>query len=332
MSARRYRPGAEGVGCPSIRNRGKRGVAGLGGSAAERKQGNALTGALLMVFASACWAGMAGLIRHISLELHPFEVAFFRTFFAVVLMTPWLIRAGRSAIPPRRDWHIFGLRAAIHLVAMLSWFMALTMMPLAEAVALFFTAPFFATILAVIFLGEIVRMRRWAAVAVGLAGAMIVLRPGIEEITLGALLVLTCAVFSAGSRISVRFLTARSDANAIVAIHFILLTPMVLVPALFVWQWPSWDALAWMAALAGLGTVGHIALTRAYTIAEASHLAPFDFTQLLVAAAIGYFLFAEVPDEWTWIGSALIAGSAIYIARREAMVQKQRAATTAAQP
>lgn len=303
-------------------------MAGLGSSAAGRKQGDALTGALLMVFASACWAGMAGLIRHVSLELHPFEVAFFRTFFAVVLMTPWLIRAGRSAIPPRRDWGIFGLRAGIHLVAMLSWFMALTMMPLAEAVALFFTAPFFATILAVIFLGEIVRMRRWAAVAVGFAGAMIVLRPGIEEVTLGALLVLTCAVFSAGSRISVRFLTARSDANAIVAIHFILLTPMVLVPALFVWQWPSWDALAWMAALAGLGTVGHIALTRA----EASHLAPFDFTQLLVAAAIGYFLFAEVPDEWTWAGSALIAGSAIYIARREAVLQKQRAAATPARP
>lgn len=300
--------------------------------AGVRKQGDAVTGALLMVFASACWAGMAGLIRYISLELHPFEVAFFRTFFAVVLMLPWLIRAGRRAIPPRRDWPVFGLRAAIHLVAMLSWFMALTLMPLAEAVALFFTAPFFATILAVIFLSEVVRLRRWVAVVVGFAGAMVVLRPGIEEITLGALLVLTCAVFSAGSRISVRFLTERSDANAIVAIHFILLTPLVLVPALFVWQWPSWDALLWLGALAGLGTAGHIALTRAYTIAEASHLAPFDFIQLLVAAALGYVLFAEVPDRWTWIGSALIAGSAIYIARREAVLQKRRAAATAARP
>ena len=300
-------------------------AAGQGTGAGGRGPGDAVTGALLMVFASACWAGMAGLIRYISLELHPFEVAFFRTFFAVLLMLPWLIRAGRAAIPARQDWPVFGLRAAIHLVAMLSWFMALTMMPLAEAIALFFTAPFFATILAVVFLGETVRLRRWVAVAIGFVGAMIVLRPGFQEITLAALLVLTCAVFSAGSRISVRFLTARTDANAIVTVHFMLLTPLVLIPALFVWQWPSWDALFWLAALAGLGTLGHIALTRAYTIAEASHLAPFDFTQLLVAAALGYVLFAELPNIWTWTGSAVIAGSAVYIARREAMLQKQRA-------
>jgi drug/metabolite transporter (DMT)-like permease len=97
----------------------------------------------------------------------------------------------------------------------------------------------------------------------------------------------------------VRFLTHRTDPNTIVTWHFILLTPLTLIPAVFVWQWPEPYTYIWLAALAGLGTVGHLALTRAYSIAQASQLAPLDFTQLLAVAAIGFAAFGEMPDVWT---------------------------------
>lgn len=301
-------------------------MAGLGSVRATLlRTSPAVRGALWMALASTCWAGMSGLIRYISLELHPFEVAFFRTAFVVVFMLPWLIRA-RGGGFPRADRRIFLFRPFLHVVAMMTWFLAVSLMPLAEATALYFTAPFFATILAILFLGEVVRARRWVAIAIGFVGALVVLRPGLQAFGLAAALVLTSAAFSAGSRITVRFLTHRTDANTIVTWHFILLTPLTFVPAAFVWQWPEPQTYLWLAALSGLGTVGHLALTRAYAIAEASQLAPLDFTQLLAAAAIGFLAFSEVPDAWTWVGGGIIAGSAIYIARREALIRRARAA------
>ncbi len=301
-------------------------MAGLGSVRATLMQTSpAVRGALWMVLVSTCWAGMSGLIRYISFELHPFEVAFFRTAFVVVFMAPWLLRA-RGGGFPRNDRRVFLFRPFIHVVAMMTWFLAVSLMPLAEATALYFTAPFFATILAIMFLGEVVRARRWAAIAIGFAGALVVLRPGLQGFSLAAALVLTSAIFSAGSRITVRFLTHRTDPNAIVTWHFILLTPLTFIPAVFVWEWPEAHTYPWLAALAGLGTVGHLALTRAYALAEASQLAPLDFTQLLAVAAIGFLAFSEVPDIWTWVGGAVIAGSAVYMARREALVRRADAA------
>jgi drug/metabolite transporter (DMT)-like permease len=100
---------------------------------------------------------------------------------------------------------------------------------------------------------------------------------------------------------------------------------MTLVPALFVWRWPDLESLLWMAALAVFGTLGHMCIARAYTFSETSGVGAFDFTQLIAVALIGYFVFAETPDVWTWIAATLISASAIYIARREARLRGMRA-------
>jgi drug/metabolite transporter (DMT)-like permease len=284
-------------------------------------------GALWMIAASTCWALMSAMIRYLATDLPPVEVAFFRILFAAFIMVPHMVR-NRTGIFPRTHRGLYLVRAALHAGAMLCWFSALTMMPLAPATALYFTAPFFATILAVLFLGEVVRTRRWIAVAAGFAGAMLILRPGLEAPEWGAILVLGTAITSAIGRITVRTLTRDQSPNDMVAYNFTILTPVLLVPAILVWQWPTLEMLAWLAALGIVGAVSHLFMTRAYVVAEASQIAPFDFTQLIVVAFIGYLIFGEIPDEWTIAGSVLIAAAAIYIAQREAAARKAKRVAT----
>lgn len=272
---------------------------------------------------------MSAMIRYISMDLSSLEVAFFRILFAAVIMLPHMVRK-KTGFFPRKHRGLYLLRSALHASSMLCWFFALTMMPLAPATALYFTAPFFATILAVLFLGEVVRARRWVAVAAGFAGAMLILRPGFVAPEWGAILVLGTAITSAIGRITVRTLTRDQSPNDMVAYNFNILIPVMLVPALFVWQWPTLEMTAWLAALGIVGAVSHLFMTRAYVVAEASQVAPFDFTQLIVVSLIGYLAFSEIPDEWTVAGSVLIAGSAIYIAQREAVARKQKAKQEAA--
>lgn len=282
-----------------------------------------------MIAASTCWAIMSAMIRYLSTDLPSLEVAFFRILFAAFLMAPHMVR-NRTGFFPRHHRGLYLVRAALHASAMLFWYFALTMMPLAPATALYFTAPFFATILAVLFLGEVVHMRRWLAVAAGFAGAMLILRPGVIPLEWGAVLVLGTAVTSSVGRITVRTLTRDQSPNDMVTYNFNILTPVMLIPALFVWQWPTWEMTAWLAALGIVGAVSHLFMTRAYVVAEASQVAPFDFTQLVIVAIIGYLAFGEVPDEWTVAGSVLIAGSAIYIAQREAALRKAKQKEAAA--
>lgn len=289
-------------------------------------------GALWMIAASTCWALMSALIRHIAVGLHPFEIAFFRTFFAALIMAPHMIRA-HTGLFPRAHHGLYLFRAGVHEGAMLSWFFALTMIPLMDATALYFTAPLFATVLAVFILHEKVSNARWAAVAVGFAGAMLVAKPGSVGMDwngiVGSLAVLATALCSALGRVTVRSLTRLDSPNTIVAYNFVILTPLVFLVAIWFWEWPTVEQLVLLGALGTLGAVGHVFLTRAYAVAEASEVAPFDFTQLLAAGLIGYFVFSEIPDDWTLAGSALIAASGIYIALREAYLRRNARAAAA---
>ncbi len=289
--------------------------------------GAPIKGALWMIFGAAASACVAGIVRHVSAELHPFEIAFFRNLFGLVFMLPWLMRNGLGALHTRR-LGLYTLRAVLGVVAMLSWFSAIAMMPLADAVALNFTAPLFGTVLAAFVLAEVVRVRRWTATAVGFLGAMIILRPGFEELSLASVIVLVAAVAMAASGTVIKILSRTESTNAIITYTVIYLTPMSLLPALFVWRTPDMDTLLWLAALGGLATLGQFGLTRAFAAADASAMLPFDFARLPFAALIGFLAFGEQPDLWTWGGAAVIAAATIYIAHREAKVA--RTATAAA--
>lgn len=272
-----------------------------------------------MILTAAMLAGMIALIRHVfeAHGVHAFEIAFFRNLFGLVFMLPWLMRVGWAGLRTEK-LGLYTVRAVFGIMAMLSWFWAVSQMPIAEAVALSFTVPLFGTVLAVLVLGEVVRVRRWTATVLGFVGAMIILRPGVEAVGLPALAALASALFIAVAMTTVKMLSRTEPTNAMVIYMVIFLTPMSAVFAVPVWTTPSWAALGWMAGIGALATLGHQCMTRAFKAADATVVLPFDFTRLIWAEMLGIWVFGEVSDAWTWVGAAVIAGSVIYIGHREA--------------
>ena len=278
-------------------------------------------GGLWMTGACVCFASMNAIIRHLSAELPPFEIVFFRNLMGLAFMLPWLIRAGPAALRTANQKLYVG-RALIGLASMLLWFSALALMPLAEATALSFTAPLFATICAVVVLGETVRLRRWTATIVGFAGAMIVLRPGFQAIGLPELLVLASAATAGLSAITVKQLTRSEPPNAIVTYMTLYIMPPSLVFALFVWVTPPWATIPWLVVLGLFATLGHQAMTRAFVATDTSLVMSFDFARLPFVAIIAWFAFGETPDIWTWVGAAVIVAATVYIAHRESRLAR----------
>jgi len=139
-------------------------------------------GALYVIAASFFFAAMGALIRLGATELHAFQIAFLRNFFGLLFMLPWLYRDGFAVLKTER-LRLYWLRAVLGVITMLTWFWAMTVMPLAEAVSLSFSAPLFVTIGAALILGEYVGARRWSATIVGFLGVMVILRPGINSIS-----------------------------------------------------------------------------------------------------------------------------------------------------
>lgn len=281
-------------------------------------------GAFWMILGGSLFTGMSALIRPASETVSPLVVSFLRAGFGALMLLPFLIRVG-AVIPPKGVRKVVLMRAVSDGAAMALWFLIIPIMPLATAIALNFTAPLFSTIFAVLFLGEVVRRRRWTAIAFGFAGALIILRPGTDALSWASILVLISAAAAAMARVGARHLTFHIDSMRIVAYHFLFVAPLLLIPALPVWTWPDLRTILLTAALSIFGTLGHVCITKAMHVAEASEMAPFDYVQLITAAALGYFLFHEIPDIWTWAGAAVIAGSTIYIARREAAIRRAAA-------
>ena len=225
--------------------------------------------ALWMVAASSAFAAMIILIRQLTATFDPLQVVFFRNVFGLIAMLPWLAGHGLGALRTQR-LGLHALRATIGIVSMICWFTALSLMPLAEATALSFTAPIFASVLAVIFLGEVMRLRRWSATAVGLLGTLVILRPDGSSIEAAAMLALASAVLGAASPIFVKIMARTESTGAIVTYMVLFLTPLSLVPALLVWQQPSLVELGFAALLGLAGTLGHLCLTRALATADAT--------------------------------------------------------------
>lgn len=281
-----------------------------------------LAGILMMAVAAAAFSIMHAAIRHVSTELHPFEIAFFRVVFGFVALAPVFVQQGWAPLYTSK-LKLFALRGVINAAAMLMFFLGLSFTPLATVAALGFTAPLFATVLAALVLGEVVRLRRWTAIIIGFAGAMVILRPGVIEIGLGPLLVLGSSIVWSVALMIIKVLTRTESSVTITAYASIFLAPICLVAALPFWTWPSLTALAWLAGIGVVGTVAQTAMNQSFKIADASAVLPVDFSKLLWAAAIGFVLFDEVPDAWTWVGGAMIFASATYIGIRESRLKRE---------
>lgn len=281
-----------------------------------------------MLGSSLLFGLMAVSIRLASEHLHAFEIAFFRNFFGLIAALPLLLHHGPGLLRTRQ-LPKYLVRCVIGIVSMMASFWAITQLPLAEAVSLAYSTPIFVTIAAVLLLGEAVRARRWAAVALGFVGVLIIVRPGAETFQLGSLAAVFAAVLSAVVAIQIKQLSRTEPADAIVLFTTLLWVPMSLLPALFVWEWPHGITWLWVIAAGVLGTGGHMLWTRALKLGDVSALTPISFAQLPVVVLAGWLLFGESLDRWTFLGAAIILGSNAYIAHREAVLSG-RAASAAA--
>jgi drug/metabolite transporter (DMT)-like permease len=282
--------------------------------------------AVLLVVASAFFfaTGHAG-AKYLTTDMHPFVIAFWRNLFALMPFLPWIARKGlRSMHTNRIGFHFF--RALANAASMIFWFTALSMMALADATALSMLGPLFAMLFAALFLQEKIGPRRWWALVFGMAGALVIVRPGFEAVGMGAILVLLRGVAQGINKVMAKSLTKTEDTGVIVAYLLILATPITLLPALFYWQWPTIPDLVVLIGMGAVGAIANICMVKAYGMVDVSVVEPITFTRLIWAAVLGYMIFAEFPDYWTWIGGAMIVAATSYVSHREARAKKAKSA------
>jgi len=278
---------------------------------------------LSMMLGGAALAVNHSLVRVVAAELHPLEVSALRFLWALPIMLPWLLR-GRGVVLRTRRHGLHFATAVLTVIMTAAFFIALSQMPLAEATALNFTAPLFTTIIAALLLKERVEFARWGATVIGFIGVLIILRPGFSEMPLVALLPTFGAFLLAWWFIAVKHLSA-SESTATITIYQTLWSALLLtLIAIPVWVTPSWEMLGYSAAMGGLGTTGIIFTSRAFSMAEASIVAPLDYVRLPFIAVVGYLAFGEIPDGLSVVGALIITVSAIFIVRRAAVVIRDR--------
>jgi drug/metabolite transporter (DMT)-like permease len=281
--------------------------------------------AALMMILSACFFGlMAVAIRYASRQQHAFEIAFFRSLFGALFALPLIARGGRNLLVTGK-LGFYVARCVIGMLGMMAGFWAIVHLPLAQAIALSYSSPLFVTIGAVLFLGEIVRMRRWTAVAAGFVGVLIIVRPDASGVAGGALIAVMAAALSGMTTVSIKFLSRSEPPDRIVLLTTLLWVPLSLPGAITVWRWPEAATWPWLVLSGFLGTGGHYFWTRALRLADASVLAPFSYIQLLVVTALAWWLFGETLDAYTATGASIIVGATLYIARREAVLSRRHA-------
>lgn len=299
-------------------------TARLRASGAAGKRNDPIAGAIWVTLAMATFAGLGTFGKYaMQAGLDPLQVIFFRNFFCLFFMLPLLHWRG-PALAVSSQLRLYGVRVGLAFISMTTWFTALSFMPLGELTAVGFLAPLFATAFAVLWLGEVVRARRWTALVIGFIGALIILRPGGVGFGLGQLLALVSALTAGIVGPLLKQMTAQDDPDKIVFITNLWAAPVSLVPALFVWQWPPLALWPYLIGLGLCAVLGHVALLRGFASTDASLVFTFEFSRLPFAVAAGYLAFGETTDIWTWIGAFVIFGSAAYVTRREAQLAQQR--------
>lgn len=279
--------------------------------------GRQAAGIALMLVAVSILPVMDGFAKHLGQSLPVLQVVWGRFFFNVILVLPVLaaLHGRKGLIPPRPGIQI--IRGLCLVTATTLFFSALTFLPIADTLAIFFIQPLIVTALSPFVLGEHVGVRRWSAVIVGFIGTLIIIRPGFQEINLGTVLALAAGLCFASYLLLTRRI-AGTGRPLVTATFTGLAGAIVLTVAMpWVWQWPT--ATQWLElVLIGLiSTLGHYCIVKAYEHTEATVLAPFSFAEILMAVLVGYAWFGDLPDRWTVVGVVILVASGIYISFRE---------------
>ncbi len=245
------------------------------------------------------------------------QIVWARLVFGAVITLPFAVRHGGAARlwPERPYYHSF--RAAFLILATFCFFLSLTYLPIADALAIFFVQPLVVTVLSALVLKEQVGPRRWAAVFIGFIGTLIIIRPGFAEVNPGSGLALAAGTFLAVYFVMTRKIAGQAPAMVTTFQTNLIGAAMMTLAIPLLWQSPSLGQWAMLASLGVVATLGHFMIVRAYDFAEASLLAPLAYTEMIMATALGWWFFGDFPDGWTITGVAILIGCALYISWRE---------------
>jgi len=279
-------------------------------------------GALWILAASILFSCMAATVKTVGARLDSFQIAFFRCAFGLIVILPFMLRAGPEVFRTRRPV-LHTLRALTGVTAMFCGFYSITHLPLADATAISFAKPLFMILLAVLFLGETVRWRRWTATAVGFVGVLIMINPGEHGLDPAMAAALFGTLCVAVVVVLVKRLSSTEAPLTILFTFGIVSTIVSAVPAAFVWQAPTWIELMLLVLIGCLGAAGQSCAIRGFRVGEATAVVPFDYSRLLFAGALGFVLFGDIPTAETLMGAGLIVASTLYIALREAALGKK---------
>jgi drug/metabolite transporter (DMT)-like permease len=254
--------------------------------------------------------------RAITREIDVFQAMEMRSVIAFFMLLPLVFREGgframRTGILPS---HIG--RNVAHYIGQFAWLMGLTLIPLAQVIAIEFTAPIWAAIMAAAFLGERLTWRKGVAISFGLVGVVLIVRPGAAPLNPGHLIVLGAAFVFAISFIMTKALTRTDSATKIIFWMLIIQSIIGLIPALRVWVWPSAGLWPWIFVIAFTGTFAHYCMAKALSYAEATVVMPMDYLRVPASALIGYLLYAEAIDGLTAVGAGLILVGNLFNLRR----------------
>ena len=274
-----------------------------------------------MVATGLCFVAVTGIVKHAAQDLPAVEAAFLRFALGLAFLLP-MARQLLTLRMARREAALFAARGAVHTVAVILWFYAMTRIPVAEVTAMNYLAPVYVTLGAALFLGERLAARRVLAILAAIAGAAIVLRPGFRELTPAHVAMLGTALLMGTSYLLMKRLSGHHPAPVVVALLSVGVTVGLAPLAALDWVQPSLAEVAWMFLVAAFATAGHYAMTRAFAAAPVAVTQPVTFLQLIWAVLLGWAVFGERPDGWVILGGSVILAAVSFIAWREAVTRR----------
>ncbi|MDR4306540.1 DMT family transporter [Chelatococcus sambhunathii] len=308
-----------------------------------------ILGVVFKLLSAFLFTVMAALVRAVADETPLGEIVFARSFFALIPIVTWLKWRGVLRAAMRTERHAgHMLRSMIGVSSMFLMFAGLARLPLPDATALGYASPLFVVVFAAILLRERIHAMRWTAVGVGLLGVLVILWPqlstgalaalvsgagGADETALGAAFALGATALTAGAMIQIRRLTGTEGTGTIVFYFSVWSAVAGLATApILGWTWPGWRTGLLLVATGCVGGVAQILLTESYRRADASLIAPFEYSTILWAIAIGFVAFGDLPSFWTLVGGAIVVGSGVAVAIREHQLGIKRARVRKAAP
>lgn len=284
----------------------------------SRLPGN-FRGGLWMMLGGLHMSGAMAIAKVLTHDIHPFELNFFRCLFGLAAMVPVLMRSGLGVTRTKRlRLHIGrGIMGGIGQVCV---YYGLAYLSLAVVVSITFARPLFLVVLAVLFLGERARWRRWTAIVVGFMGVLIVARPVVDTVTLPLMVLVFSTACHASAHVFLKKATGIDSPTTVVFYYLTISTLVSIVPTVFVWSMPTLSQFFWLALTGVLYLVGQSLIALSFRAGEATAVMAFDYGRLLYGIMFDIVLFAHYPDAWTIVGSSVIISAAFYVARRQAML------------